>query len=392
MTHAFFKATLFLGSGSVIMACHHEQDMRKMGGLAKYTPITRWTYLIACITIAGFPVASGFYSKDEILWKAWTAQGLAVPWLGKAIYLIGAVAALGTSFYMFRSYFMTFTGEYRGAGGHADKERQEDPHAMATHAHATAALMTAGAAHQAHVHAASDVHQHDASAGAQPDAHDDHGHGGVPHESPASMTYVLIALAAASVLALVFGLPQLWTHKVPLFEQWLEPSLTAQEGVPFETTPHSTEWLFQGIGLAIAGGGALIAMWLYRGGTNPLPARLKEFFFAEWSIVYNKYYIDEIYDATIVRPARWLGRATYWFDQNVIDGLVNLAGWLGRSVGYLDAAIDKYVVDGAVNGVADLAMGSGRLLRKAQSGSINAYLFGALGGALIFVIVQYVIR
>src|SRR5205807_6370427 len=107
MTHAFFKATLFLGSGSVIMACHHEQDMRKMGGLSKYTPITRWTYLIAFVTIAGFPWAAGFYSKDEILWKAWTANGLAAPWIGQAIYIVGAVAALGTSFYMFRSYYMT---------------------------------------------------------------------------------------------------------------------------------------------------------------------------------------------------------------------------------------------------------------------------------------------
>ena len=94
----------------------------------------------------------------------------------------------------------------------------------------------------------------------------------------------------------------------------------------------------------------------------------------------------------IVRPSVWLARAAYWFDQNVIDGLVNFAGWLGRSVGYLDAAIDKYVVDGAVNGIADLAMNGGRTLRRAQTGHINVYLFGALGGALVFVVVQYVIR
>src|SRR5712672_1700210 len=140
MTHAFFKACLFLGSGSVILACHHEQDMRKMGGLEKYTPITRWTYLAACWAIAGFPWAAGFYSKDEILWKAWSAEGLSAPWLGKAIYLVGAVAALGTAFYMFRSYYMTFTGEYRGGHGHAPKETEEDPEALAAHAHAAAAL------------------------------------------------------------------------------------------------------------------------------------------------------------------------------------------------------------------------------------------------------------
>src|SRR5919109_1260769 len=139
MTHAFFKACLFLGSGSVILACHHEQDMRKMGGLAKYTPITRWTYLAACWAIAGFPWAAGFYSKDEILWKAWTADGLTAPWVGHAIYIIGAVAALGTSFYMFRSYYMTFTGDYRGGHGHDVKETEEDPHAVAAHQHAAAA-------------------------------------------------------------------------------------------------------------------------------------------------------------------------------------------------------------------------------------------------------------
>src|SRR5690349_1785133 len=174
MTHAFFKACLFLGSGSVILACHHEQDMRKMGGLREYTPITRWTYFAACLAIAGFPVASGFYSKDEILWKAFTARGLVAPWIGPAIYVVGTIAALGTSFYMFRSYFMTFTGSYRGGAGHEDKERLEDPHAMAAHAHAGAAdAAPTHAAAVAQVHATSVPHQHDASHGAA--AHDDHG-------------------------------------------------------------------------------------------------------------------------------------------------------------------------------------------------------------------------
>src|SRR3954469_17903706 len=209
MTHAFFKACLFLGSGSVILACHHEQDMRKMGGLAKYTPITRWTYLASCWAIAGFPFAAGFYSKDEILWKAWTAEGLSLPWIGHAIYVVGAIAALGTSFYMFRSYYMTFTGEYRGGHGHEDKERLEDPHAVAAHQHAAAAVTApTDVAAVANVASASVAHQHDTSHGAQPQAeagrheaaehavavaaataaahgHGTHGHehahGGVPH-------------------------------------------------------------------------------------------------------------------------------------------------------------------------------------------------------------------
>ncbi len=190
MTHAFFKACLFLGSGSVILACHHEQDMRKMGGLREYTPITRWTYLAACLAIAGFPVARGFYSKDEILWKAFTARGLTAPWIGPAIYLVGTLAALGTSFYMFRSYFMTFSGNVsrrrraRGEGAAAGPARHRSAH---THARAADAAPTHAAA-VAQVHATAAPHQHDTSHGAAP-AHDDHGHhGGVPHESPRSMT------------------------------------------------------------------------------------------------------------------------------------------------------------------------------------------------------------
>jgi NADH-quinone oxidoreductase subunit L len=156
LTHAFFKATLFLGSGSVILGCHHEQDMRKMGGLGKLMPTTKWTYLIACWAIAGFPWASGFYSKDEILWKAFTQEsmsflGFPAPWLGQLIYFMGIIAATGTSFYMFRSYYMTFTGEYRGGHG--------------------------------------DGHGHD----------EGHGHGHTPHESPLSITLVLAALAAGAV-------------------------------------------------------------------------------------------------------------------------------------------------------------------------------------------------
>jgi NADH-quinone oxidoreductase subunit L len=387
MTHAFFKACLFLGSGSVILACHHEQDMRKMGGLAKYTPITRWTYLAACCAIAGFPFASGFYSKDEILWKAWTAGGLAAPWIGHAIYVVGAIAALGTSFYMFRSYYMTFTGEYRGGPGHEDKERLEDPHAVAAHHHAAAALHApdhAAAAHDVHQAA----HQHDASHGAQ-EGH----HGAVPHESPRSMTWVLAALAFAAVVSgVVLGLPALWSGHEPLLEKFLAPSLPAAEKVPFAHASHSEELLFQFLGVAIAALGWISARALYLEARSQVPARLKETFARAWAVVYNKYYVDEIYDATVVRFTLVLSKALYWIDQNVIDRLVNFMGWVGRSVAYLDSAFDKHVVDGAVNGLADLIMNGGRTLRRVQTGHIQAYLFGALGGAIVFVILQYVIR
>ena len=392
MTHAFFKACLFLGSGSVILACHHEQDMRKMGGLSKYTPITRWTYLAACWAIAGFPWASGFYSKDEILWKAWTAENLSAPWIGHAIYLVGAIAALGTSFYMFRSYYMTFTGEYRGGHGHEDKERLEDPHSMAAHAHADEALHA-----PSHPAAAADVqkvaHQHDTSHGAAP-AHDDHAHGGEPHESPSSMTYVLAVLAFAAVVAgFVFGWPAAWGggHE-PALERWLAPSLPAAEHVRFAEPGHGTEYLFQFFGLAIAALGWFAARVLYLDNQSTAPARMKEMFPRAWSLVFNKYYVDEIYQATIVRGSIVLARIFYWLDQNLIDGIVNFMAVLGKAVAFLDKAIDEHLVDGAVNGLASLTWNSGKQLRRLQTGHIQSYLFGALGGAIAFVILQYVIR
>src|SRR5512141_2951194 len=236
LTNACFKATLFLGSGSVILGCHHEQDMRKMGGLGKLMPVTKWTYLMACWAIAGFPWASGFYSKDEILWKAFTSGhlnlfGMPTPWLGPAIYLTGIIAATGTSFYMFRSYFMTFTGEYRGGAGHAH-EHGEDPHASVAaphhadpHGHDDAT---------GHVHAAHGKAPHFGHTAA---AHDDHGghgaHGGTPHESPWTITLVLATLAAGAVLVSLLGIPAAWTGHAPVLEHWLLPALTATEQVPF---------------------------------------------------------------------------------------------------------------------------------------------------------------
>jgi NADH-quinone oxidoreductase subunit L len=331
----------------VILACHHEQDMRKMGGLQKYTPITRWTYLAACWAIAGFPWASGFYSKDEILWKAWTAENLSAPFLGHAIYIVGAIAALGTSFYMFRSYYMTFTGEYRGGEGHDD------------HGHG---------------------------------AHDEHGHGGEPHESPNSMTWVLIALAFGAVVAgFIFGPPKSWfSGHEPALERWLAPSLPGAVHVKFADPGHSTEYLFQFFGLAIAAVGWFAARVLYLDNRSTVPARLKEMFPRAWSVVYNKYYVDELYDLTVVRGSLLLARIAYWIDQNLIDGLVNFMGALGRSVAYLDASFDKYVVDGAVNGLGALTWNSGKQLRRIQTGHIQSYLFGALGGGIAIVILFYV--
>jgi NADH-quinone oxidoreductase subunit L len=282
---------------------------------------------------------------------------------------------------------MTFTGEYRGGRGHEDKERLEDPHAVAAHHDAAAALHAHGHAAAAH-DVQLPVHQAGISHGAQ------EGHqGGLPHESPRAMTWVLAALAFGAVVSgIVFGLPALWSGHEPLLERFLAPSLPAAEKVPFAHASHSEELLFQFLGVAIAALGWIAARTLYVDARSELPERLKESFARAWAVVYNKYYVDEIYNATVVRFTLVLSKALYWIDQNVIDRLVNFIGWVGRSVAYLDAAFDKYVVDGAVNGLADLIMNGGRTLRRVQTGHIQAYLFGALGGAIVFVILQYVIR
>ncbi len=375
VTHAFFKATLFLAAGSVILGCHHEQDMRKMGGLAKHMPLTRWSYLVACIAIAGFPIANGFYSKDEILWKAFTSHHLAlfgapVPWLGPAIYVLGIVTATGTAFYMYRSYYMTFSGTYRGgAHGH---EHNEDPHS------ATAAPQSA---------LSSSIH---ASDGAVHAAHGEHGgHGAVPHESPWTVTAVLVALAAGSVLTLFLGLPMLWSGHAPVFERWLEPVLAE---VHFAEAGHGTEWLFQALGVTAAAVGWLSARALYRDARSQAPARLKARFARAWTVVYNKYYVDELYALAVVRPTTTVARLFSWFDAHFIDGLVNLAGTLGRFAAAISDVIDRYGVDYAVNGVASLTRGAGRSLRRVQTGHIQTYLYGALGGALVVVLLNFLIR
>jgi NADH-quinone oxidoreductase subunit L len=208
------------------------------------------------------------------------------------------------------------------------------------------------------------------------------------------MTYVLIVLAAAAVLAgFIFGWPAAWGGHGPLLEHWLSPSLPAQEGVSFAHESHSTELLFQLIGgVLVAGTGFLAAYALYAENRSTIPARLRAMFPHAWALVFNKYYVDELYDATVVRGSLVLSRILYWIDQNVIDAFVNFMGLVGRTVAYVDAAIDRYIVDGAVNGLANAIWNSGSLLRRVQTGHIQAYLYGALGGAIAFVIIQYVIR
>jgi NADH-quinone oxidoreductase subunit L len=432
LTHAFFKATLFLGSGSVILGCHHEQDMRKMGGLKKHMPITRWTYLYACIAIAGFPIANGFYSKDEILWRAFTSRhlelfGAPVPWLGPAIYVIGIIAATGTAFYMYRSYYMTFTGKYRGGEGH-HASHNEDPHSAAATPMSATSIAIHGSDGGAHVaghghddHAkpahghddhAKPAHGHDDHAkpahgkdahGAdahdeQDDAHGGHHGGGTPHESPWTITMVLSVLAIGSGLTLFLGIPYAWFGKAPILEHWLAPVVVATNNVKFTqigdyATNHKLELLFQAIGVAVAFIGWLSARAIYK--DNKHEAALNsaiERHKGIWTVVYNKYFVDEFYAKTVIAGSLWWSKICNWFDEHIVDALVNFAGTVTRAFANIDGAIDTYLVDGAVNAVANGTLGLGKVLRLFQTGRVQTYLYGALGGALVVVLINFLIQ
>ncbi len=281
MTHAFFKGLLFLAAGSVIHGIGGEQDMRKMGGLRQYMPWTFATMGIATLAIAGIPPLAGFWSKDEILWKAYGASPV--------YWLIGVITAFITSFYMFRLMYMTFGGEYRGA-------------------------------------VAQDAHGHDAH---------DHGHGhghGEPHESPWVMLGPLVVLA---LLSLVGGAVGGYQNR---FEHFLAPAFhgaaveVAQEtsGSPTDST---IEHLLMGVSIGVAGLGWLLAYLLYSRRPQ-LPARIAASLGAFYQAVANKYYVDELYAVLFIKPLVDGSTEILWHgvDQGVIDATVNNSATAARHV------------------------------------------------------------
>jgi NADH-quinone oxidoreductase subunit L len=334
-THAFFKALLFLGSGAVIHALAGEQDLRNMGGLKKHLPMTYWTFLIGALAIAGVPFLSGFFSKDEILYRTFTSQapGRLLLWG------IGLATSLLTATYMFRLVFLAFHGERRQSLG----------------------------------------------------THGTHGTHGPPHDAPPSMAIPLIVLAIGSIFAGYVGVP----HAVGgsnRIETFLEPSFevaesargtktTAAEGTPsravaggvhavtLQTEPahgsaggsESTELMLMAIssGIAFAGIGIAAYFWL-RPGRDPGPAdELARRMSGLYDLLCHKYYVDEIYDAAIVQPVRLLSTAGLW------------------------RGVDAGMIDGAVNGAGLwVQAGSGRL-RRLQTGSVRTYAASLFLGVVL---------
>jgi NADH-quinone oxidoreductase subunit L len=340
MTHAFFKALLFLGSGSVIHGMSGEQDMRKMGGLKAKLPTTHFTMLVGCIAIAGIPPLAGFFSKDEILWSAFKVGGY-----GRLVWTVGFVAAALTAFYMFRLYHMTFSGSFRGT--------HEQEHHL--------------------------------------------------HESPSSMTVPLTILAAGSVLAGFVGIPAaLGFGVIPnLFEHFLEPALEPAHHALGEvfaapTPGGSTEYLLMLASISIAALGILLAWRLYRAQPG-IADRLAATFAGVHRVLTNKYYVDELYDAVFVRGVALGGGATlHTVDRYVVDGGdgevraglgVNGLAWVARDVvARLSNLWDRFVVDGLVNLTALVLDNFSYVFRAVQNGLVQHYALVMMIGIFLMII------
>ncbi|RKX17620.1 MAG: NADH-quinone oxidoreductase subunit L [Candidatus Zixiibacteriota bacterium] len=290
MTHAFFKALLFLGAGSVIHAVH-TNDIQEMGGLSKKMKITSLTFFIASLSISGIFPLSGFWSKDEIVAAT----------LGHPIFMFFTLLiAFMTAFYMFRLCFMTFTGKPR------NQERFD--------------------------HA---------------------------HESPKTMTMPLLVLAFLSVFAGWVGMP------------WLSHGFSSfvYSG---ELQHHGPNYIVMLVSTIVAVGGIALAYVIYFKKKISADA-LMEKFKPLYTLLLNKYFIDEIYDKVIIKPLLAFTRMMWWSDANIIDGLVNFVGWF--TVKWADAKMwfDKYIVDGAVNGAGTICMAASWLFKYVQNGSVQFY-------------------
>jgi NADH-quinone oxidoreductase subunit L len=412
MTHAFFKALLFLGSGSVIHAMAGEQDMRRMGGLRKYLPVTYATMMIGTLAIAGIPPLAGFFSKDEILLRAFMAN--------KAIWVLAVATALMTAFYMFRLMAMTFLGGYRGpaweAGGPSAHVAAVHgaPHPADPHAHGQAHLkdheITHGPA-EPHDHSP-DTHDAHGHAAAHDDAHVGHGHGPWhgPHESPTPMTFPLMALAVGALVAGFVGIPAALGGSNAI-EHFLEPSFTASshaaaggaaagadaahaepgEGGAGHGVSHGVELGLMGFSVLIAVAGILIARKFYV--TSPdMSERMAERFAGAHRTLLHKYYVDELYNATAVAGTFASARRLWTFDRKVVDGAVNGTGWVTVISSWFSGLTDRAIVDGAVNLVGWVVQESSLAFRRFQTGLLQNYALLMLFGIFTFVGIYLFVR
>ncbi len=398
LTHAFFKACLFLGSGAIIHAMHHEQDMRWMGGLRKNMPWTFATFSIATLALAGLPLTSGFMSKDAILAAALGFAKVEGGGIYAIVPLLGFVSAMMTAFYMGRQVWLVFFGESR-----------------------------------THLKPAEEHHGHAAH------GHDDHAeeHHGV-HEVGWIMRAPLVILATLSVF-FVFspdpldGAKGWFMHLIPTPETVVhsgeapahtaafgteggrllaeasndaekaaapaEPAAAAGEHAPSFSDPRQAELahaahenhftaIYLSSGMLVCGIGLALVVYAF-GFIDPekTAAAIRPLYLYS----FNKWYWDEIYQATFISGCVMISRALSWFDSRVVDGIVNGVGTIYRKLSFLAGAFDKYVVDGTVNFTAFFVQTSGAVMRKAQTGKVQTYLvlvMAAVLGYFAFYLVQ----
>jgi NADH-quinone oxidoreductase subunit L len=324
-THAFFKALLFLCSGSVIHAMGGEQDMRRMGALKDKIRITYWTMWVGSVAISGIPFLAGFFSKDEILWQAYSS-----PLGSKLLWFVGLATAGLTAFYMWRLMNMTFYGKS---------------------------------------HVAPEVQKH-------------------VHESPASMTVPLTLLAIGSVLAGWLGTPKLWNlpESFRAFERWLAPAFASRAVEAAGEGAHdaSLEWLLMALSVAVAIVGIAIARYFYH--TRPsIPDSIERSCKPLYTVLYNKWYVDEIYDFLFVNGlGKGGGRVCGAFDRNVVDGGVNGAGWLTRFTSRVSIWWDTWIIDGAVRFGSFCVKMLSYPMCILETGRVQAYAFFVVVGVLAF--------
>ena len=345
-THAFFKALLFLGAGSVIHAMSGEQDMRNMGDLHKRIPVTHWTMGIATLAIAGIFPFAGFFSKDAILWETWSREGGAY----RILWYVGYATALMTAFYMFRLMYLTFHGHPRMS-------------------------------HEIEHHI---------------------------HESPKSMTMPLVLLAICAVAAGWMGWPHSLGGS-DRFTAFLEPVFAPEAralqqageteqlyaGAKEEEKNTGTEWLLMGLSLAAAGTGWIMAWRSYRHADKNYVEPIAAAAPPVYDVLLHKYYVDEGYDYVFTGRRKigdvrlgvlGLGAASAWFDTHIIDGTVNAAGWITRLTSTISAWWDKWIIDGiGVNGPAVLARMISYPARLLEWGLVQWYALVMTAGLVGFV-------
>ncbi len=351
MTHAFFKGLLFLGSGSVIHGMSDEQDMRKMGGLHSYMKTTSTTFIIGALAISGIPPLSGFWSKDEILWESFKGGHY-------VIWAVGLFTAFLTAFYMFRQVFMTFSGTCR-----ADAHTKE------------------------HL-----------------------------HESPSTMTVPLIVLAVLAVVGGVVGIPffaggsRLHHFLAPVFGHGVEHTAAAvshgahlalasmAEGgahvaeAAGEAAHGSMEYILMVVSVVVGISGIFLAALMYyapmRSGAPSFlnPELIAEKFSGLHKLLYNKYYVDEIYEAIIINPIKRICAWCWSFDLGFIDGIVNGAAWCTRLASWLSHKFDIYIIDGLVNSLATLVSVKSGIWRRLQTGYLQNYALVFILGVIALIV------